>query len=34
MTGLVPIENITEKIFMIRGHKVMLDLDMAELYRV
>jgi hypothetical protein len=30
----VPIEKITSKIFMIRGEKVMLDRDLAELYSV
>ena len=31
---LVPEEVIERKIFMIRGHKVMLDRDLAELYGV
>ncbi len=31
---LVPEEVIEKKIFMIRGHKVMLDRDLAELYGV
>ena len=31
---IVPIEKITGKIFMIRGEKVMLDRDLAELYKV
>ena len=30
----VPIEKITGKIFMLRGEKVMLDRDLAELYNV
>ena len=30
----VPIERITDKIYSIRGHNVMLDRDLAELYRV
>jgi hypothetical protein len=30
----VPIEKITGKIFMLRGEKVMLDRDLAELYDV
>jgi hypothetical protein len=30
----VPIEKITSKIYLIRGHKVMLDRDLAELYKV
>ena len=34
MTDLIPVENIREKIFMIRGLKVMLDRDLAELYGV
>ena len=34
MTALLPVENIKEKIFMIRGFKVMLDRDLAELYGV
>ena len=31
---LIPEEIIERKIFMIRGHKVMLDKDLAELYDV
>jgi hypothetical protein len=31
---MVPEEIIMRKIFLIRGHKVMLDLDLAELYGV
>ena len=34
MTELVSVENITSKIFMIRGHKVIIDRDLAELYEV
>jgi hypothetical protein len=34
MTDIVSVENITSKIFMIRGYKVMLDRDLAELYGV
>jgi hypothetical protein len=34
MTDFIPVENITDKIFMIRGHKVMIDRDLAELYCV
>jgi hypothetical protein len=34
MTELVPIELIASKIYMIRGIKVMLDRDLAELYGV
>jgi len=33
-TKLIPEEVIERKIFMIRGHKVMLDRDLAELYGV
>jgi len=31
---LIPAEIIEKKIYMIRGHKVMLDKDLAELYGV
>jgi hypothetical protein len=31
---LIPIESIERRIFLIRGHKVMLDRDLAELYGV
>ncbi len=34
MTDLIPVENIKEKIFVIRGLKVLLDRDLAELYGV
>ena len=34
MTELIPQERIEQKIFLIRGHKVMLDRDLAELYGV
>jgi hypothetical protein len=34
MGNLIPQEVIEQKIFMIRGHKVMLDKDLAELYGV
>ncbi len=34
MTTLVPIERIASKIYLIRGIKVMLDRDLAELYGV
>ena len=34
MTSLVPVEVITSKIYLIRGIKVMLDRDLAELYGV
>jgi len=32
--SLVPIEIIQSKIYLIRGHKVMLDKELAELYGV
>lgn len=34
MDAIVPVEVIEGKIYMIRGHKVMLDSDLAELYGV
>ncbi len=34
MNNLVPIEIIENKIFLIRGQKVMLDKDLAQLYEV
>jgi len=34
MTGLVPIERIASKIYLMRSVKVMLDRDLAELYNV
>ena len=34
MTNIVPIESVTEKIYLIRGIKVMLDKDLAALYGV
>lgn len=34
MTGLVPAERIERAIRLLRGHKVMLDADLAELYGV
>jgi len=34
MKALIPYEIIEQKIFLIRGHKVMLDRDLAELYDV
>lgn len=34
MTGAMSIENIHECIYLIRGHKVMLDKDLARLYSV
>ncbi len=32
--SLIPVESITSRIFLIRGQKVMLDSDLAELYGV
>lgn len=32
MSGLVPAERIEKSIFLLRGHKVMVDMDLAELY--
>ena len=34
MTDLIPTESIANRIFLIRGHKVMLDRDLAVLYGV
>jgi len=34
MTAFVPIERIASKIYLVRGMKVMLDRDLAELYDV
>lgn len=34
MTTLVPLEHVEQKILIIRGHKVMLDADLAALYGV
>jgi hypothetical protein len=34
MTDRIPVENISSKIFIIRGQKVMIDRDLAELYGV
>jgi hypothetical protein len=34
MSDLVPLERIENRIYMIRGQKVMLDMDLAELYGV
>lgn len=31
---VIPVEFIEQKIYLIRGHKVMLDSDLAELYQV
>jgi hypothetical protein len=34
MKDLIPLELIEQKIFLIRGHRVMMDKDLAELYEV
>ncbi|MFH1826770.1 MAG: ORF6N domain-containing protein [bacterium] len=34
MNKLIPIERVENKIYLIRGQKVMLDYDLAELYEV
>ena len=34
MKTTLPVERITSKIYLIRGQKVMLDRDLAELYAV
>jgi len=34
MPNIVPIERIEKSIYLIRGQKVMLDSDLAELYGV
>jgi len=34
MSNLIPIERIENKIYLIRGQKVMLDFDLAKLYGV
>ncbi|MGD0280965.1 MAG: ORF6N domain-containing protein [Dissulfurispiraceae bacterium] len=34
MTEIIPMEIIERKIYLIRGHKVMLDADLAGLYGV
>jgi len=34
MIDIVPLEAIEQKIFLIRGHKVMIDRDLARLYGV
>jgi len=34
MIGIIPVERIVQKIYLIRGKKVMLDSDLAELYGV
>jgi hypothetical protein len=34
MNSLIPVERIENQIYLIRGQKVMLDIDLAELYAV
>lgn len=34
MSDIIPIESVSQKIFLIRGMKVMIDADLAELYGV
>lgn len=34
MKELIPVETIERKLYLIRGHKVMLDRDLAEMYGV
>ena len=34
MQSIIPVEIIEQKIFLIRGHKVILDTDLAQLYGV
>lgn len=34
VTHIIPIEIVEQKIYLVRGHKVMLDRDLAELYGV
>ena len=34
MKELIPVEVIERKIYLIRGHKVMLDSDLAKLYKI
>jgi hypothetical protein len=34
MTNLIPVESVENKIYLIRGQKVMIDKDLAELYKV
>ncbi len=33
-TSIIPIESVTQRIFLIRGQKVMLDVDLAELFEI
>src|SRR4051812_35340983 len=34
MNPLIPVENIVNRIFLLRGQKVMLDSDLAQLYEI
>ena len=34
MEGLIPVESVAQKIYLIRGQKVMLDSDLALFYGV
>ena len=34
MNEVIPVELVQEKIYLIRGQKVMLDSDLAQLYKV
>jgi ABC-type transporter Mla maintaining outer membrane lipid asymmetry ATPase subunit MlaF len=34
MTDIIPVENIADRIYLIRNQRVMLDRDLAELYAV
>ena len=34
MVGLIPVESVAQKIYLIRGQKVMLDSDLALFYGV
>ena len=34
MDSIIPVEQIERKIYLIRGHKVMLDRELADLYGV
>lgn len=34
MKSLIPLGHIEQRIYLIRGHKVMLDHDLAQIYRV
>ena len=34
MKSLIPIEHIEQRIYMLRGHRVMLDFDLAKIYGV